>query len=335
MPEFSQLNVIQKLTYIFVYVDFIVGIIGIVGNLIVIFIFSRSNLAKYSFSFYTRAKAVADTLLIAFGMRLWVRFFYDIDPQLLNQFSCLFWGYGDYVLGVLGQFYLVLMSFDRVLLIIYPNRFQIFRKKWFQAVLVLVVTVYTLIVNIPFVSNTKLTDFLLAPGFILTVCFTPSNIVTIQAYISLSHVLLLGLIANSGINFKLFLFIRSSRNKVAASNNNESSRRTQKNDRKFAIISIGIGLITFVGKFASGVLNTVMIASANLNLDQYMLMITLALLIFFFDGVITFFLNIWLNSAFREEFLFVLGLRKSNAAVKSSGTGAIATINKKFVSIVN
>lgn len=334
MPDYDKLNEYEKITYVATYMEFVIGIIGLVGNVVVVFIFSRQSLRKYSYSFYSRGKTIADSLFIAFSLRNWTRYVYGIDIQLANQFSCVFWGYGDYVVGTIGQFFLLLTSIDRVVLIVYPNRFQIFRKKWFQITLALIAVGYSLLVNILLALNSFLIDIPLGGNQTMKMCIMPSNIITIQAWIILIHVLGMVLAANSLLNFKLFLFIRSSRNKVASyanstninnNNNNAANLKTQKNDRRFAVASIGQSLITFVFKFTSGILHTTAITS-NFSLDKYIMIFTLVIMIFIIDGAVTFFVNIAINAVFRDEFLAVLGWQKKSVPVSSS------TTKKKIVS---
>lgn len=339
MPEYDKLNEYEKITYVATYMEFVIGIIGLVGNVIVVFIFSRQSLRKYSYSFYSRGKTIADSLFIAFSLRNWTRYVYGIDIQLANQFSCVFWGYGDYVVGTIGQFFLLLTSIDRVVLIVYPNRFLIFRKKWFQITLALIAVGYSLLVNILLALNSFLIDIPLGGNQTMKMCIMPSNIITIQAWIILIHILGMVLAANSLLNFKLFLFIRSSRNKVASYgnniNNNTTNQKTQKNDRRFAVVSIGQSLITFVFKFTSGILHTTAITS-NFSLDKYIMIFTLVIMIFIIDGAVTFFVNFAINAVFRDELLAVLGWQIKKTVTVNSNTSKSGgnTTKKKIVSAI-
>lgn len=313
MPDFRTLADYQKVMYVGYTVTFVFQIIGIVDNLILVGIFSRRSLRKYSYSLYSQAKAISDILFILINIRNWIKVVLDIDLQLTNQFLCVITAYGDFLFISISHLLLLFMSIDRLVTVVYPNRFQFIKKRWFQCLLILVAIVYSVCINIAIPIFTSILEIPLVPTLSLKFCYTPVDVFIRQAWIILANITGIVLTANSIINLKLFSYIKSSRNKVASHGDN-SHQRSQKNDRKLAVTSIGQGLVAFIIKAIGGVLY-VIILQANISLEITYMIGTFLNMIFVIDCGASFFINMIVNGIFREELFHVTGYRCKNSTV--------------------
>lgn len=324
MSGFENLNIYDKVSYIGLNMQLVIGTMGILGNLLVIILFSRRSLHKYSYSLYIRFKAVFDLTFLLFNMRNWARTVLGADLELVSPFACAFFGYMDYFLGTVSQTILLIISIDRLFTVVYSNRFQIFRKRWFQYLLLLAAIVYGLCLNIMIPINKTILEIPIGNNQVLRYCYLSSDLTAKQIWIATINVIGVILTVNSLISFKLFMHIRSSRNKVASygGNNNQSSERKQKNDRKFTIAAIGQSIFVFGFKLTGGLLNVVVL-SIDIRVDLLIMIYTIAIMFLIVEGVTSFLVNYFVNTTFREEFMTVFCCREPTS--QSSSSSKVAT----------
>lgn len=240
-------NFYQQLNYIFENVETAFGFLGLVSQLLIICVFLRKHLRSYSYAFYSIVMTFCDVILCLQTFKHWTAFMFDADIYLVTQFFCTIGEYLPYIAASSSLWILLLITLDRLVTIVYSNRFQLLKKRWFQAVLVMIVIVCNLLIYIQFPLNYKL---IIINGTNQTSCSIPYNAFNIQTWIFLVNVLLiLGVLINI-LNFKMIRYLVKTRNGL---NLNNSNRRSVIRDRKFAFSAIGLNFANFVSKVPYGI----------------------------------------------------------------------------------
>lgn len=305
--EYEILNLYQKIIYVFVNIQAIIGVIGIVGNILAFCVFYRKPLRKLTYSFYWRVIAFTDSLKLTHTFRHWANFVYGFNIDLQSSFFCRINEYQPYVFGTISEWLLILISLDRLIVIAYPNQIHILQKRWFQKLLVLIVVIYSLLIHIDLPLNYRLVETVNSTNTseITFSCRLPIGIQQRFSYIIFINIILANVLINNVLNLKLILFIKSSRLKT---NQNVILRRSTIRDRKFAISSIVLNIASIlvkipfvVGRLASKYYHV------NEEINQMIFMVTITILII--DNCDLFFVNMFVNSIFYQEFRKMIKLK--------------------------
>lgn len=171
-----------------------------------------------------------------------------MDFDSLWAFSCLTRLYVCYSLGVWVMLLNLLISLDRFLKRMYPNRFGSMRKWQTQSIFVVLMLFYSFAVNIILPVNTSYK--IQNPK---SVCILPFNAMFLHSWIFVAHILFLIFCFNNAVNIRLIIFIFSSRSRVTNLGNSSSTHRNlSSRDRKFAITSIRISFIALLSLLPLG-----------------------------------------------------------------------------------
>ena len=149
----------KNINYILVNIQAVLGLLGIAGNVLTICVFSRPSLKNYSYSFYWRIMAFSDIILLIEAFKNWSYFVFDISgsySMLIHIYYCIFGDFLTYWTGYVTVWLHTIISIDRLLIIAYPNRLLIFRKRWFQLTLVLILVIYSGLLNLRMPLNYRL-----------------------------------------------------------------------------------------------------------------------------------------------------------------------------------
>jgi len=163
---------------------------------------------------------------------------------------------------------------------VHSNRFQVFKKRWFQALLAFFILIYSLSCNIILLVNTDYEVFK-SGNETIAKCSTPINASTIQSWIYLSNFLAVLIIAQTTVK-----------------------------DRKFAISVIGLGVTALICKPPLG-LYILIKNNMNIRPEMSMLLINIAVALLTIENSASFFVNMILNSVFYQEFIIMIGLTKN------------------------
>ena len=194
-----------------------------------------------------------------------------------------------------------------ILTIIFPKRFYVLKKRWFQFTVVLLVYIYSLLMNIQLPIYYQLEfDNSQKKAF----CNISLEIYNSNLWKYLFNVLFFGLLLNLILIIIIVVYVFISRKKTSR-NLGQLNRNSAIRDRKFAINSIILGLISFLLRipFFVGLL-----ASSHLNLqpDQFELMFTILVTLIIFYNAAQFFINIAVNSIFYQELCTMIYIRDEN-----------------------
>lgn len=310
MIDFNSLNYYGKINFVFQNLSLLTWLFGTVGNVLLILVFSRRTLRKHGYSFYCRAKACADTLLILHTFRNLARFNLDANLDTVHPILCRFVNkFTANMVSTMSIGFMLMISIDRLLTVVYTNRLKFLKRPLAKWLICFFILVYSVLVNIILALQTDLITQQVGGNQTKVTCYASYVTLTTHSWIAIGNVLVVIFILNTLINIKLTLFILSSRNKVAESLKN-SQRRSASCDRKFAISTIGISLIACVFKLPK-LLVSIVTTSLNLNNDLFSMLFSVGVFIFDLESGCAFYVNMVMNSHFKQEFLNMFGKSKS------------------------
>lgn len=325
MPSFESLNTYQRANFIVQYVTIIINIFGIIGNILLICVLSRKSMRKYSYSFFSIAKSIVDTVVLVYAFRNWARFNYDTNLDIINAPICIIFNrFIVYITFFMGVVFLPLISIDRLVTIVYPNRFGFFKKLWFQWLLVVIVFVYSVLFNIILPLNTNL---IYTPSG-AKICSLVFSEFTKHSWMQVGNIVGFILILNTAVNIKLIWHIKSSRRRVELKKKSDSTRTSQR-DRKFAITSIGLCLMAFFFKLPTAIV-IIVTNKLNLDMDLFALLFAVSILVFDIDCASAFYINMLLNPMFVREFKVMIFRIKRNTEASTAMDGTSNTVSKTF-----
>lgn len=308
------MNSLQQASFIFANIQGLASVIGLLGNVLAVCIFARQSLRKYSFSLFSLLKACSDSVTLLYVLKAWFGTVLKLDLNLMSSFFCTTNTYLPYAFGMASDFLITLNLIDRLITIVYPNRFQIFNKWWFKAILIGIGFVVGALVNLILLLETHLYVFEFF-GQIFSFCFTTRDAFVIHSWIYISWVTVSVLVVHNILNLKIICFIASSRKRIAA--RTTGNRKLSRKDRRFAICTIGMGLILFVSKIPVA-LSIILSNSLDVIPDLFQLLFTIAVAVMAFEAGGTFYINLVLNELFRDEFLRLLRLKKQQGLLVNS-----------------
>ena len=298
--------------FIFEYILFAIGIIGFIGNVFVIIVFSRKSLRKYSYSFYCLIMAISDICFLSYTFKDWSAQIFGAKLELVGTLICKIVFLLPSYFDDFSTHILTIISIDRMISIVYSRRFTIIKKRWFQSLVVAIVALLVLsrhlilpiYANIIEVNQTNSSQS-------NRDCTTEPGILKIDTSITIALYVIENLILNNWLNIKTIRYIMASRRRVYENANSNRNSPLSSRDRKFAICSVTLNLASMVSKlpffFA--------FLYSNLTLKDIRLVLKITGTIAFIENGFSFFINMYVNSLFFDEFLSLFGFRKSTSNV--------------------
>lgn len=312
MTNFNDLSFYMKVNFLLLCVQFAIGIIGFIGNILVIFIFSRKSLRKYSYSFYCQMKACGDNIVLLFSFRNWANFILNANLDLVSSSFCVINQVLPYIGGAFAFGNLFLITVDRVFTVIYPNKFKLLKTKKFQFMVVALIAVYSLAMNIVLPFNTKYVVDQIDNETSTRNCVVPPEIATLHSFIFFGNILIVILVINNLLNIKLIKFILSSRKKVG----HNLQSRTSLKDRRMAISGIGLSLTAFFCKMPLGIA-TIVTTYINMPLDKAIVIMYSSITVLVVENAASFFINMFLNSMFKLEFFKIIEFNRNKCKINN------------------
>jgi hypothetical protein len=126
----------QLITELAFYYLALFGSIGIVLNLIGIVVFSRKTFSDMSMGFYYIISACVNNLTLVMQALLMMPFFYSENMLLWSHAHCITLSYLNRIFNQLSAWLEMMITFDRLIYIIYQRRFGFLKnKKWLAAII--------------------------------------------------------------------------------------------------------------------------------------------------------------------------------------------------------
>lgn len=305
----------DKTKFILGYVCLIIGVVGVIGSVLVIIVFSRRSLRKYSYSFYCKIMAISDMGFLSYAFIDWAANNLGASLLTVGPLSCQIVQFIPYAFANFSTHLLTVISIDRMITIVYPKQFLVVKKRWFQCLIVAIVAVIVLATNILIPLNYRLIEiypFNLSQP--IRLCLISTQTQTIQMWIILPCFIIVNIIFNNLMNIKTIRFIMASRRRVAANGRNISLARR---DKKFSICSLCLNLAAIFFKMPF-FLSVIIIGYSNKTVDEIGLIMKITGMITYFESGFSFFINMLVNSLFYKEFLRLFGFSKSNSIETSN-----------------
>ena len=293
-------------TFIIADIEAAIIVIGLIGNVITIIIFSRKVFRSNSISTYCIALAIfelgtiieliADVYCLTQNKNI----FDQSDPICKFYYSFYTW------LASIQPWIIVAFSLDK-LLSMRVNSPAILKKKWFQWSIVTGIVLFSIGLYIYVPIYIRIREVL--PG--LSLCdVTSIGFFNIHIILFIFETCLVPFLFMIITSILIILLLIKSRNSVAQ--NSQVSRDRKSRDRKYAISSISFNLSFIVLKLPLSI--------CYINLAYFSLYDPIFFNIVFFlyslNMSMSFFIHILSNSIFRREFLVFFRLSKGAENIK-------------------
>ena len=310
MLEYSSLSAYEKVTYVFLYICILMAILGISGNVCSFVILMRKKFKGHSFAFYLRINNITDTFVMLTSFRHFSAFVLQADLTVVADLICRLGEYSVHVASLISTCNLLLITIDLFVNTVHPQRFPIFKKRYFQIILVTLVTVYSVCFYVPLSAYFSLktwngTDKLTNETFLDKACLLTSGYSLLVDWSDLVNMIIISFILNNIFTILFIVSVHKSRMKFVTSG---KMTAIALKDRKFAVNSIALNISRFFCKIKVSI---VFITSAYLTLEPqitYMLFV-IGISIYTLENSNTFFINCLFNSLFYQEFKKVFSLR--------------------------
>ena len=286
----------MKLYNAYLY-GFIFGL-GILGNLLSFVVYSRKRFRNTIFNIYFRLYVISDSIVLVQALDLGIMYAREIYVSDYSPFWCYFQGYLFYAACPISAHILVIFAADRYLSVQFPAKFGWRKKNIFQLALASAIVIYNLAVY---------TDILAVITYVdPNANITNPNITT-------------GCVASPDMAFNVFDSINSSivpfffmiiftslTIKAIFDSRKRSSSDLSSRDIKFAIVSIGYNAIFIVFTLPTLVYVMALYTMPNFGVD---LGYSVVIKFYYANFGMNFYINMAINSIFREEFLNLILFR--------------------------
>lgn len=305
----------RQIEIVFQSLQLLVGIVGIVGNGLTFAVFSRKVFKAYSFSFYYKIMTLTNIAMLVHTLRHWTRVIFGVDLDTMCVWMCKLCNYQIFVAISTSLWLLSLISVDRLVIIAYHNRFNIFKNRLFQIVLVAFVFIYSLLIhiNIPFYSTIIKVKPNANASTPHLMCVMPPKIFAEISRIYLLNTFAVNIVINNIVNVKLTRFITLTHKNSMV---NSRHRHITIKHRRFAISLIGLNISSFLCNLPLAIIQLFCQYLDPMS-NKFKILLTVAIKIAMIDNVAPFFINIFLNRLFFEEFLVMVGLKKNKDLTQS------------------
>lgn len=294
MDRFANLDKYQKIAFVSQNVQVVLGIIGIIGNMLAFAVFLRKPFRKNSYAFYFRLLSWTESFVLLHTFRHWTRVVLGMDLNLVGALCCRLNEFHPFVSAATSNWLRILILTDRCIQIIYPNKFKFIKTRLFQIGAVLLIVTYNVSLHIKLPLNYRLESINST-----LICFIPHEILAYNLFMIFVN-LVISTIISTVITVRLISFIYSSRRRLR--NRLSKPHSSVLKDRKFAISSIGINIFSLIGQilFISSTLFAT--SSPQISSSQIEMVFTLAITIAIFYNAFVFYASLFMNSMFSKEF---------------------------------
>lgn len=305
MSNLLSIGISQKITYIFENIQFVVCLIGIVGNIYTFSVYSRQRLATLTLTFYAKCMALSDLFVLLLSINNWTKYMFNADLDLVAPIFCSLVSYLVLTFSGISVWLLALIALDRFLIISYAHFHKsLMRKLPLKVILVLLILIWSFLIYLPiatsfvFVRDTSNTTSTFS-------CQLTSNSALVS-WLILGNVFFVTFVLNNTLTLMLFVSLIRSRVKLRVTCIDGIRQR----DRKFAITSVMLNLVCFVFKMpliTFMLVTNYVIVSADVAQMGFVITST----IFTLDNAASFFVNISGNTVFKKEFWTLVSTKRS------------------------
>ena len=140
--------------FLFYFFDFLILVSGLTGNTLFFMIsFLGKKLRKKPTTVYFLSMSIADTLTLMSILKYYLNESYQVIDH--SQALCKLTEYYTISTSAISAWHLVIISFDRMIFIVYPHRFRFFNNKISQLALIAAIYMVNLIFYVSVITNTE------------------------------------------------------------------------------------------------------------------------------------------------------------------------------------
>lgn len=307
MLIFDSLNYYIKLRPNVQYLTFSIAIIGIIGNISTVILFSKSKtLRKHSFSYFSQAKAISDTIFLIYCIKNWIYSIYNVNLDLVHPIFCKTSTYFSYASITTSMCLVAILSLDSLLTIccIYDRFRTCFSsQKWPRILLILAAFIYGLAFEMILPINLVYQVFTFMDGDSLTTCLISADNLRTSIWIFVGNIIFLILFVNLLSSLKLICSLWSGRNRVTRENSKDlREAKVFRDERKLAVASLGFSFMSILFKLPVAVIS-IYLNLTELDLDLSALLMSINGILLAIECANSFYVNLFLNSIFKKELL--------------------------------
>lgn len=300
----------KQITNILQYSLLVITLVGASLNVITFMVFMRKKFNNMAFPFYFRILLISDSFILLHSFRVFLDLVFSYNVDLFSIVLCKLNEYSIYVAQSISVWIFCIILLDRLVSIIFGAKMPIFRKRKFQILLVSLVFTYSILFYLPlplFLEISLTTNS--SPIFENETISTFKNCLIITKFeyliiywMDFSNLITVTLGINNVLVMITLIYIFRTRKNV------QQSDRTAIRDRKFAINSIAVNLLSLICALPMLVL---LILGKYLELNQDSIKLIYSLGEFFNDirYSSTFFVNMCSNSIFYSELTIMVRSR--------------------------
>lgn len=299
------------------YLQPIIVLIGLAGNLLNFLVFSRKKFEKLATKNIFRTIAVIDTFCLLQIIDKFFQYGFGFYLRKYSNLTCKVFTFLIYSFGPMSAWLLVFISIERFISISMPSaRIGIlFKRKSFQAKIISCIFAYNLIYYTPFlfrVENKCLLEYNLTNVTIDSkYC---CDFVDLESQSILSYLdgfnssivpfclMLLSSLMNTISIFKSRFRLRNAQQAQKA--HKDQNKKRLKRDIQFALTSIYMNVLFIAFNLP---ISVIIFFSDHITSLIYVIMVDL----YYSSYVINFFIYLAFNSLYRDEFLSMLRIKKS------------------------
>lgn len=298
--------------------------VGLVGNILSFFVFSRKSFRRNSINVYFRALAISDSIIIIVQLVGDIaRLTANIDLYSPINELCKLTYYIYTIISPISGWILATFAIDKAISVVCINRFRFIQKRSFQlAIIALIVLINSLIyIEIPIaLNNFKYTSRINGTNSTTTIyiCWLDSiSFIRVINYVFLVQSSCIPFIIMLGATIIISKTLYSSRSRLTAQCNNQHKSRRMR-DRKFAVTSAVFNVLYVIFQSPVTFSYVLRFPDAYKNLIFYLICI----IFYNLNFSISFFVYLISNSIFRRElFKMILSLKHSSSDVTITNQG--------------
>lgn len=311
--------ILVEITFNLLYLYPVLIIVGSIGNMLAFYIFGCKNFKKTIFSLYLRVLCCVDTFTLVFlATNKFIRLRYEISLRDVDLFWCKFTMWLTYCVSPMSSYLLVVVAIDRLISIWRPTFFVRRKRFRFQVWVCMIVVVYNALFYSPLLLS-----------YIETNYYFDNSTQTEKSWnkcllIDYDLVRWMDLANSSVIPFSFMIVsstitiivINDSRKRLrnhrpALNDKNSSTTMSKKRDIKFAITSVTLNVIFLILNLPFCFYD-LLYETFQIDADTQYFFDTFLLMLYYVHHATVFFINLAVNSIFRNEMYNIFGRKGNN-----------------------
>lgn len=289
----------------------IILVFGIPGNVMLLIMYSRKKLKRFSFSIYFQLIAIIDLFITLNWLKIFFRYQYNYYIEDTSLFMCKFVSYSIYCAGPISSWNLIAVSVDRLVTIMFPRRFVFLFKRAYQIAIISCIFVFNMVYYIHLLIDFRLVDVNTASinstHQSKYVCVMNFDVLYWIDLVNASILPFIFMILSSSLTIN---FIVKSRTRTNTRTTTRTCRRILNRDIKFGLTSISLNILFLVLNMPNQIFGIYLSLSNDYEPVLWKDLLGFILLAMFYaNHAFGFYLQLAINGIFRKEVTKVFCIR--------------------------